>query len=89
LSTGGRPSSGFVFDLEYQRLIADPRAGVKALLEYRGLPWDEACVEFYDMRRKIRTASNAQVRRPVYADSVGLWKRYEAQLEPLKSAIRG
>lgn len=80
---------GFVFDLEYEQLVADPRQGVKALLEYCELPWDEACVEFYNTRRKVKTASNAQVRRPIYADSVGLWKRYESHLEPLKTAICG
>ena len=38
-------------------------------------------------RRKVRTASNAQVRRPIYKDSVKLWKKYEKQLEPLAAKI--
>jgi hypothetical protein len=79
----------FVFDFGYEALIADPRERVKALLDYCDLPWDEACVEFHNTRRKVKTASNAQVRRPIYADSVGLWKRYENHLEPLKTAIYG
>jgi len=78
---------GFVYDQSYEDLVESPKEQVSKLLLHCGLDWDEACLDFHNTRRKVRTASNAQVRRPIYKDSVQLWKRYEKQLEPLKAAI--
>jgi len=78
---------GFVYDQSYERLVADQENQIRRLLDYCNLPWTVACLEFHKTRRKVRTASNAQVRRPIYKDSVKLWERYEKQLEPLRSAI--
>ena len=80
---------GFIYDLSYEGLVADQQNQTRQLLEFCYLPWDEACLEFHKTRRKVRTASNAQVRRPIYRDSVKLWKQYEKQLEPLQAAIKG
>ena len=78
---------GFIYDLAYERLVADQEDQIRRLLAFCDLPWDAACLDFHKTRRKVKTASNAQVRRPIYKDSVKLWKRYEKQLEPLRSAI--
>jgi len=78
---------GFMYDLSYEGLVADLEGQTRLLLDYCNLPWDEACLEFHKTRRKVKTASNAQVRRPIYKDSVNLWKRYEKQLQPLHDAI--
>jgi len=80
---------GFIYDLSYEQLVADQEHQIRQLLAYCHLPWDEACLDFHKTRRKVRTASNAQVRRPIYKDSVELWKRYEKQLQPLRTAIYG
>ena len=81
--------SGFIYDQSYEALVADQESQIRQLLDYCHLPWDDACLEFHKTRRKVRTASNAQVRRPIYQDSVKLWKRYEKQLEPLRAVIYG
>lgn len=78
---------GFIYDLNYEALISDQENQTRKLLEYCNLPWDDACLQFHQTRRKVGTASKAQVRQPIYKDSVKLWKRYEAQLEPLRAAI--
>jgi len=78
---------GFIYELNYERLVADQENQTRKLLEFCQLPWDDACLDFHKTRRKVNTASNEQVRRPIYKDSVKLWKRYEKQLEPLRSAI--
>jgi tetratricopeptide (TPR) repeat protein len=78
---------GFVYDQRYEDLVKSVEEQVSSLLQYCGLEWDDACLEFHKTRRKVRTASNVQVRRPIYNDSVQLWKRYEKQLEPLRAAI--
>jgi len=80
---------GFVYDQSYEELVGSQQEQVSKLLQHCGLDWDDACLDFHKTRRKVKTASNAQVRRPIYKDSVQLWKRYEKQLEPLRVAIYG
>jgi len=78
---------GFIYHQSYEDLVGSQQAQVSKLLQHCGLDWDDACVDFHKTRRKVKTASNAQVRRPIYSDSVQLWKRYEKHLEPLRAAI--
>ena len=77
----------FVYDLSYEQLVTDQENMSRQLLDYCHLPWDDACLDFHKTRRRVKTASNAQVRRPIYKDSVKLWERYDKQLEPLRMAI--
>lgn len=74
---------GFVHDFRYEALIADQEGESRRLIETCGLAWDPACLAFADADRPVRTASAAQVRRPIYKDSLALWKRYEKHLGPL------
>jgi hypothetical protein len=53
-----------------------------------GLSWEDGCLEFQNNQSPSLTASAAQVRRPIYSSSVGLWRRYEAQLQPLVETLR-
>ena len=78
---------GFVYDQSYEDLVSSEKEQMSKLLQHCGLDWDDACLDFHKTRRKVKTTSNAQVRRPIYNDSVQLWKRYEKQLEPLRAAI--
>ena len=80
---------GFIYDQSYEELVSCQKKQVSQLLQHCGLPWDDSCMDFHKTRRKVNTASNAQVSRPIYKDSVQLWKRYEKQLEPLRAAIYG
>ena len=78
---------GRMLELQYETLVADFEPEVRRLLAHCGLPWDAACLRFHESSRAVRTASLAQVRRPLYADSVGRWKLYEKELAPLKAAL--
>ncbi len=80
---------GFMYEFEYEKLISDQTRQTMKLLEFCGLPLDNACLEYYKTDRKVSTASDVQVRRPIYKDSVKLWKKYEAQLKPLWKSIYG
>jgi len=80
---------GFIYTLKYEEMVLDQYNQTKSLLEFCGISWDEACLTFYKTERRVSTASLAQVRQPIYKDSIELWKRYEKQLEPLKRAIYG
>lgn len=80
---------GFVYHSQYEKLIADQETETRKLLEFCELPWDENCLSFHKTQRKVKTASNAQVRQPIYKDSVKLADRYGDKLKPLQDAIYG
>ena len=68
-----------IFDLHYE----DTETQVRALLEYCGLEWEDACLSFHKTRRGVRTPSRWQVRQPIYTASVQRWQAYAKHLEPL------
>jgi hypothetical protein len=78
-----------IHDLSYERLTADFESEVRKLVDFIGLPWDPNCLNFHKTQSTIRTLSQQQVRNPVYGSSVGRWRRYEAELQPLLSALGG
>lgn len=66
--------------IDYEKLVADPEAESRRLVDFLGLPWDNACRRFHESRRVVRTASSWQVRRPIYTGSVGRGRAYAAYL---------
>ncbi len=74
-------------EVDYERLVEDPERVVRRMLAFCGLEWHEDCLHFYRSRRTVRTTSVAQVRRPIYRDSVARWRRFERHLGPLKEAL--
>lgn len=74
-------------EVVYERLVADPGGEARALLAFCGLDWDPRCLAFAANPRVVRTASLAQARAPIYARSVGRWRRYAAHLGPLRAAL--
>jgi hypothetical protein len=67
--------------------VADTENQAKALIDYCGLEWNEACLDFHKTKRNIRTASITQVRQPIYKTSVERWRSYEDHLGPLFDAL--
>jgi len=76
-----------IHTIRYEEMIAAPENQIRSLLDFCGLQWNEACLSFYTTERRVESLSLAQVRQPIYNDSVALWKRYEKQLEPLVREI--
>ncbi len=74
---------GRVLDVHYESVVADQAAQTRRLLEFCGLPWEDACLRFYETERAIRTASSEQVRRPIYSSAIGVWRHYSQQLAGL------
>ena len=72
-----------ILDVRYEELIADPQHQVARVLEFCGLGWEDACLNFHQSARQVVTASYDQVRKPLYKSSVARWKHYEQQLEPV------
>lgn len=74
---------GKVLHLQYEQVVDDLEGQVRRLLEHCDLPWDDACLKFYESDRAVKTASSEQVRTPIYSSSVQRWRNYERQLQPL------
>ena len=78
---------GKVHRVIYEGMVDDTEREVRALLNYCGLEFEPACLEFYKTDRAVRTASAQQVRQPIYRDATEEWRAYEAHLGPLKAAL--
>ena len=76
------PADSF-YDISYEQLVADNENQARKLIDFCGLPWNDACLESHKTERKVRTASLTQVRQPVYTSSIDRWRRYEKHLGPL------
>ena len=78
---------GFVLRVQHEDVVEDLESQVIRMLEFCGLPFEEACLEFYKTKRNVRTPSSEQVRQPIYKSGLDLWKNYEPWLAPLKEAL--
>lgn len=76
-----------MLDLSYESLVADPEAGVRSLLEFVGLPWNDACMKFHEVKRVERTLSFDQVTKPMYTTSVKRAEKFGERLDPLRTAL--
>lgn len=76
-----------ILDVCYEELVDDFENQVRRILDYCGLVWNEACLSFYKTDRPVSTASQVQVRQPIYRSSVGRWRPDEATLRPLVQGL--
>ncbi len=76
-----------ILDVPYEALVTDQEGWSRKLIGFLGLDWDDRCLAFYRNERQVKTASFWQVRQPVYASSVGRWRRYAKHLGPLFAAL--
>jgi len=76
-----------IFPLSYEELVADQLGETRKLLDFCGLEWQDACVEFHRNPQPTTTASAAQVRRPLYDSSVSQWRHYAGELEELSGLL--
>lgn len=76
-----------IHDFDYDAFVAQPVPVLRALLAFLELPWEEGCLSFHTRPGTVKTASHWQVRRPLYADASGRWRRYRTQLEPLLATL--
>lgn len=80
------PKNRFI-EVDYELVVDDMEGQVRKVLDFLGLPWDDACLRFHETKRTVKTASLTQVRQPVYKSSVGRWKAHADQLAPLLQAL--
>ncbi|MFK2878729.1 tetratricopeptide repeat-containing sulfotransferase family protein [Rhodanobacter hydrolyticus] len=80
--------AGSILTLHYEDMVTDTEGQARRLLDYLELPWDSRCLNFHENKRAVRTASAAQVRRPIYKSSVARWKHFETHLAPLLDIVK-
>lgn len=71
----------------YEDMVSDQESQSRRLIEYLGLPWDDACLRFFDKGGSVNTFSRWQVRQPIYKSSVRRWKNYGSAIQPLVEAL--
>jgi predicted Zn-dependent protease len=82
-----RELPGRIHRVIYEDLVDDTEAEVRRLLDYCGLPFDAACLRFWETERPISTHSSEQVRAPVFRGALDRWRHYEPYLGPLAQAL--
>ncbi len=78
---------GQILTIQYEDLVDDLPGTVNSMLQYCGLVFEDACLDFHLNKRAVATPSSEQVRQPLYSDAIEHWKNYEEFLTPLKDAI--
>ena len=78
---------GAVHRVIYEQMVEHTEDQVRRLLAYLNLPFEDACLEFYNNDRAVRTASSEQVRQPIFTDGVDHWKNFAPWLRPLSEAL--
>jgi hypothetical protein len=78
---------GKVLRVQHEDVVADLEGNVRRLLDFCGLDFEPACLEFYKTERSVRTASSEQVRQPIYKEGLDQWRHFEPWLGPLEIAL--
>jgi tetratricopeptide (TPR) repeat protein len=78
---------GRVLRIQHEDLVNDLEGSVRRLLEYCGLEFEPACLDFHKTERSVRTASSEQVRQPLYREGLEQWRHYEPWLGPLRTSL--
>lgn len=80
--------AGVMLEVQYEEVIADLETQARRIVAHAGLEWSDACLAFYQNKRPVKTASVAQVRRPIYKSAVGRWHPYRDLLTPLLAELQ-
>jgi len=76
-----------LIDIALEAVIHDPDTEIRRLLDACGLPFERACLSPHTAKGAVASASSSQVRKPINAEGVGAWRRYEAELAPLRARL--
>jgi hypothetical protein len=78
---------GRVLRVQHEDVVEDLEGNVRRILDFCGLDFEPACLEFYKTERSVRTASSEQVRQPIYKEGLDQWRKFEPWLSPLRQAL--
>jgi hypothetical protein len=77
-----------IYELQYEQVVADQERVSREMMEFCDLDWDDRCMAFHKTDRAVKT-NPIDVRQPIYGSSIGRWRRFESELEPLRQALAG
>jgi tetratricopeptide (TPR) repeat protein len=77
---------GTILEVSYESIVQDFESNAHRMLDFIGVEWEDACMEFHRTKRSVNTASSDQVRQPLYDSSVGASRHYSRHLQPLEAA---
>jgi hypothetical protein len=78
---------GKILRVQHEQVVADLEGNVRRLLEFCGLDFEPACIEFHRTQRQVHSASSEQVRQPIYREGIEQWRHFEPWLGPLTAAL--
>jgi predicted Zn-dependent protease len=78
---------GKVLRVQHEELVADFEPQVRRILDFCGLEFEPACLEFHKTERRVHTASSEQVRRPINTEGLEQWRHFQPWLAPLAQAL--
>ena len=78
---------GKILRVQYEEVVADLETQVRRVLDFCGLPFEQACLDFHKTGRAVRTASSEQVRQPIFTSGVDQWENFSPWLDPLRAAL--
>jgi predicted Zn-dependent protease len=78
---------GRVLRVQHEEVVEDLEGNVRRILQFCGLDFEPACLEFYKTERSVRTASSEQVRQPIYKEGLDQWRKFEPWLGELRSRL--
>ena len=78
---------GRFLDISYEETVSDLEPNARRLVEFLGLPWEDACLRFHEQKHAVSTASAVQVREPAHTRSIGRWRKYEDRLQPMRKVL--
>jgi len=78
---------GRILKVQYEDVVSNLEEQIRRILDYCELPWEDACLSYFETDRAVNTASSEQVRQPIYKDAIGYWKNYESNLKELLEVL--
>jgi tetratricopeptide (TPR) repeat protein len=79
--------AGRILTVHHEDVVDDLEGNVRRILDFCGLPFEAACLEFHKTTRNVRTASSEQVRQPISREGIDQWRNYEPWLASLRAAL--
>ena len=76
-----------LLEINYEDVVRDQEATSRRMISFAGLPWDQEVLRFHESPAPSATASAVQVRRPIYASSLGKWRPHADALAPLRARL--
>jgi tetratricopeptide (TPR) repeat protein len=76
-----------IYESNYESLTSNPEVEARKMLDFLGLPWEEACLKFNERQTTVRTFSQVQIRNPINTASVARWRNYEKHLKQIRSVL--